>query len=86
MYESVAEEMLLEYSTPELLTAIQSSPLTEQEKEGTARLFGGWDFNNRRPEDHALIPADLKKVLLDHSLVSTDQDKIGRAQSAFGQK
>jgi hypothetical protein len=86
MYESVPEEMLLEYPTSELLTAIQSSPLSEQQIEGASRLFGGWDFNQRRPRDNAFIPASLKQAFLQHCLLSKDEDKVGRARSAFGEK
>ncbi len=84
-YEEVAEEMLLDYSTSEILTAVQSTSLSQQELEGTARLFGGWTFNERRPVDNALLPADLKKTLLQHSLQSSDEDKVARARRAFSQ-
>lgn len=83
MYESVAEEMLLKYPTAELLVAIKDQTLTETELEGAARLFAGWDFNQRRPEDNRLLPADLKRSLLSHSLKSQDQDKLERAHHAF---
>jgi hypothetical protein len=85
-YESVPEEMLLEYPTLELLAAIQDQSMTEIEQEGAARLFAGWYFNQRRPEDNQLIPADLKRTLLEHSLKSTDEDKLSRARHAFQQK
>jgi len=82
-YEAVATELLLEYSTPELLKAVQFAPLSEQQTEGAARLFAGWDFRHTRPADNALLPADLKRLLLDHSLKSTDRDKLERARKAF---
>lgn len=82
-YESVAEEMLLKYPTAELLVAVKDRVLTEPELEGAARLFAGWEFNQRRPEDIHLLPGDLKRTLLEHSLKSNDEDKVGRAQYAF---
>ncbi|MGA3135786.1 MAG: hypothetical protein ABSC88_07315 [Terracidiphilus sp.] len=83
VYEVVPEQMLLEYSTPELVEAVAGANLSEQEIEGAARLFGGWEFNKSRPKDNALLPADIKRVLLEHSLKSTDEDKLTRARRAF---
>ena len=85
-YESVVEDMLLEYSTADLLSAITTAgdSLSDAQIEGAARLLGGWDFGQKRPGDRALIPASLKKMLLEHSLKSRDQDKVGRARHAFG--
>jgi hypothetical protein len=83
-YESVAGEMLLDYSTANLLAAVEGKELTEAQTEGVARLFGGWTFSQRRPNDDRLLPAELKARLLKHSLRSTDEDKRRRAQNAFG--
>jgi len=83
VYEEVAAKLLLEFSTAELLNAIESAPMNEQQIEGAARLLAGWDFRHTRPTDNALIPAELKRLLLDHSLKSTDQDKLQRARNAF---
>jgi hypothetical protein len=74
--------MLLEYSTPELLAAVSDETLNEDETEGAARLFAGWHFNHSRPQDNALLPADLKRHLLQHSLKSTDKDKRERAEGS----
>jgi hypothetical protein len=82
-YEEVTTKLLLEYSTPELLLAVQSSPMSEEQIEGSARLFAGWDFRHTRPADNALLPVELKRLLLNHSLKSTDQDKLERARRAF---
>lgn len=82
-YESVAEEILLEYPTAELLAAAQEQKLSETEMEGAARLFARWDFNQRRPEDNRLIPSELKRSLLEHSLKSDDKGKLDRARQAF---
>jgi len=85
-YESIAEDLLLDFRTTEIVSAVQSTSLTEQQLEGTARLFGGWNFSKRKPKDLKLVPATLKKTLLEHSLKSTAEDKIDRAKSAFGQR
>jgi hypothetical protein len=84
-YEEIAENLLLEYPTPDLVAAAQTEPLTEPQLEGAARLFGAWTFGQKRPADLEALPAALKKKLLDHSLKSTDKDKLGRARSAFGE-
>jgi hypothetical protein len=82
-YEEVTAKLLLEYSTSELLLAVQSSPMGEEQIEGAARLFAGWDFRHTRPADNVLIPVELKRLLLNHSLKSIDQDKLERAKKAF---
>ncbi len=83
-YEEIAEKLLLEYPTPDLVAAAETEALTEPQLEGAARLFGGWPFGKNRPTDQKALPAALKKKLLDHALKSTDQDKLQRARSAFG--
>ena len=83
MYEEIAERMLLEYQTAGLLDSLHGATLSEAETEGAARLFGGWSFKSSRPGDRAMIPADVKRILLEHSLKSSDQDKLDRARDAF---
>jgi hypothetical protein len=85
-YESVAEGLLLEYPTAQLLAAIDGVALSGAQTEGVARLFGGWSFWKSRPEDLSLLPAELRRRLLQHSLASADEDKRQRAQSAFGER
>ena len=82
-YESAAEDLLLEIPTDELVAAAQTVPLTLQQTEGAARLFGGWAFRQKRPEDLARLPAELKSKLLEHALKSNNDDNIQRARSAF---
>jgi hypothetical protein len=84
-YESVPEELLLEYPTADLIAAVQSTTLDEQQIEGAARLFGGWEFSHQRPNDLKLFSAALKQKLLKHSLQSKDQDKRSRAKQAFAE-
>jgi hypothetical protein len=78
-----AEELLLGFSTSDLIAAAQTDNLTEQQLEGAARLFAGWDFSQRRPSDLYTLSPELKKKLLDHSLNTTDEDKLDRAKHAF---
>ena len=85
-YESVAEDLLLLYKTEAILEAIQNTELTDNQIEGVARLFGGWDFSRQRPNDLRFVPDDLKHTLLKHSLQSDDEDKRVRAKRAFGVK
>jgi hypothetical protein len=82
-YEEVAEQLLLDYPTEEILAAIASAKMTDAQIEGAARLFGGWKFSQKRPDDRKTLPPALKKMLLEHSLKSEDQDKRGRAERAF---
>jgi hypothetical protein len=82
-YESVPEALLLEYPTAELVAAA-SSTMTDRQKEGAARLFGGWQFNHDRPHDAAALPAPLKSDLLAHVRAGGDADNIKRAESWLG--
>lgn len=83
-YEEIVESLLFEYKTPELVAAIEGVTLSDTEKEGAARFFAGWTIDHWRPADNALIPAELKRSLLAHSLKSPDKDKRERALQAFG--
>ena len=81
-YEMVAEELLLDFQTEALIAAAEATG-SAQQAEGAARLFGGWEFSQRRPGDLTRLPPDLKQRLLNHSLQSTDEDKRSRARHAF---
>jgi hypothetical protein len=86
-YEVVSEELLLTYSTGELVEAAQSPGMaTPAHWEGAARLFGGWSFSKNRPGDLAQVPASLKESFWNHVKDTKDQDKLGRAQVAFAPK
>lgn len=85
-YEDIAEKMLLDYSTAELLAAVKGKELDEARTEGVARLFGGWTFSRLRPNDRRLLPADLKARLLAHVRAGGDADRRARAQRAFGEE
>jgi hypothetical protein len=82
-YEQIPENILLTFPTAKIVSALQAKPLREVEIEGAARLFGGWDFSQKRPGDLRLLPQVLKKRFLDHALKSKDDDKIDRARHAF---
>jgi hypothetical protein len=81
MYESIAEELLVKLPVSDLVSAAETDDLSEQQREGAARLFSSWPFQ-RRPGDKTLPPA-LKKKLLAHCLKTGDQDKRDRAKKAL---
>jgi hypothetical protein len=85
-YESIPEDLLLRYSTKDILRAIKNANLTTQQIEGAARFFGGWEFSQSRSQDMQLLSTGLKKKLLQHSLESKDEDKKARARTTFGDK
>lgn len=82
-YESAAEELLFDFSTTEIITAAQSVSLSPAQTEGLARLFAGWPFGKRRPDDLIQLPEALKQSLWLHSQSTHDKDKYWRAKNAF---
>jgi hypothetical protein len=82
-YESVPESLLLEIPTDLLVNALTKHTLTLQHIEGAARYFAGWEFSRKKHGEIKQIPEELKKRLLEHSLLSSDQDKLHRAKRAF---
>ena len=84
VYETVAEVMLLDYSTSDLLAAVKERSLTASQIEGVARLFAGWNFSQQRPVDVDQLPSRLKEELLQHCETSDDEDKLSRVRNAFG--
>jgi hypothetical protein len=93
-YESVAEQLLLTFSTPELVDAIDTSELSKEGLEGAARLLAGWDFRRDRPEDARRLDSGLKRILLQHVKeyapanlgAGESTDRLERAERAFGQQ
>jgi hypothetical protein len=83
IYEVAAEKMLLEHKTEDIVFAVKSIGLTPAQKEGAARLFGGWDFSQERPGDLQKVPDGIKKTLWDHVKSTQDKDKLARAKNAF---
>jgi hypothetical protein len=82
-YESIAEELLLDFPTPDLVAAAQMDDLTDAEIEGAARLFASWNFAKKRPDDLQRLPLALKQTLLEHARRSTNEDNVRRAERAF---
>ena len=82
-YESVVEELLLDHPTEVLIDVASNERLNQAQLEGAARLFAGWMFATRRPEDRDSVPPALRTRLLDHALRSGDADKSDRARKAF---
>lgn len=78
-YEEIAEKLLRQYATTELIEAVEGKDLSDEELEGAARILGGWT----PVPDSTPIPSDLRQTLLEHCLKSTDPDKIERAKRAF---
>lgn len=82
-YESAAEDLLLDFSTIDLIAAAQSKRLSPAQTEGAARLFGGWSFAQQRPGALKELPDALKKELWLYTQNTKDKDKFCRARGAF---
>ncbi len=82
-YETAAENLLLDFSTAQIIVVIQSTGLSSAQTEGAARLFAGWSFGKQRPEELKDLPDALKKDLWLHTQNTEDKDKSGRARRAF---
>lgn len=82
-YEGIVGSILLEFSTPEIIKAINFHPLTKDHFAGAARHFASWEFDQKRPEEVKLIPRDLRLRLLEHSLSLADKDNRDMAKRAF---
>lgn len=82
-YEDAAEDLLLDFSTIDIVAATQFKKLSPAQTEGAARLFGGWSFSQRRPGGLKDLPDALKRDLWHHSQNTQDKDKFLRARRAF---
>jgi len=82
-YEQAAEELLLGYSTPHIIEAVESTRLSSAQLEGAARLFASWSFGKQRPEGLKELPCALRKALWHHVKDTKDDDKRLRANRAF---
>ncbi|HTQ59075.1 MAG TPA: hypothetical protein VMI32_02560 [Candidatus Solibacter sp.] len=85
-YETAAENLLLDFSTAQIIAAIQSKGLSLAQTEGAARLFAGWSFGKQRPEELKHLPNALRKDLWLHTQNTEDKDKHGRARRAFAEE
>jgi hypothetical protein len=86
----VAPVKLLVLETPKrLVGALMIAPPTDQEAEGAVRFFTSYEYQvafGRFPRElrpMALVPAYLKKELLECILKTGDSDKIRAARAAF---
>jgi hypothetical protein len=82
-YEQVAENLLLDFSTKDLVAAAQKPKLTDEQLEGAARFFSRFSFY--RPDEVKSFPASLKKTLMEHMQKSTEKDNLYQAKEAFDQ-
>src|SRR5277367_3601186 len=82
-YEDAAENLLLDYSTIDIISATRSKKLSHTQTEGAARLFAGWSFTRERPAGLKEVPEALKKDLWLHIQNTKDHDKLQRARGAF---
>lgn len=85
-YESLPEQLLLDYPTERVVAAAQAPDASDALLEGAARYLAGWDFSKQRPEDLAKVPAALKQRLLAHTVGTgdaKDEDRQERARRAF---
>ncbi len=82
-YESAAEELLLKYQVDEIVSCVVIKNLSAEQLEGAARLLGGWDFSQKHPKGLDMVPVEIKKSLWEHVKDTKDEDKLGRAESAF---
>lgn len=85
-YEEIAAKLLTQYPTTQLIGAVENRNLSEEELEGAARILGSWTPAQGPPipaELRTVVPAGLRRILLDHCLRSSDQDKVERAKKAF---
>lgn len=82
-YEQAPEDLLLDYPTADILAAIQEATLTPAQTEGAARLFGGWTFSQKRPNDLKLLPRELNKALLEHVMQSKYEFNRDSAKHTF---
>lgn len=82
-YEAAAEQLLLEYQIDEIVECIEIKKLSAEQTEGAARLLAGWDFSQKHPKGLDQVPVEMKKALWEHVKDTKDEDKLGRARSAF---
>ncbi len=85
LYDDVPKELLLNYSTPDLVSALQSTALTDQQLEGAALLFSNYEFSQQRPNDLKALPTALKQQLLQHWANSDEDVRRVEAKDLFGQ-
>lgn len=86
-YEGISEVLLRDYPTEQIVAVAQAPDASDALLEGAARYLGEWVRSHRLPQDLRLVPAQLKKRLLEHTLRTgdpEDDDRRNRAAHAFG--
>lgn len=82
-YECISEVLLQDYPTEHIVAVAQAPDASDAMLEGAARYLGGWDLAHRHPQDLRLIPAQLKKRLLEHTLRTGDPEDADRRERAM---
>jgi hypothetical protein len=84
-WESVPEEMLLNYPLEVLFSAIRASQ-TPALYVGAVRLFCSWDFRKRRRKLRKRIPPELRQALLAYAVNHRDACAAGQLTKALTQR
>lgn len=83
-YESAVERLLMEYPIETLIRAVATDLATELELLGAARLFGGWDFGQKRKADRSRCPESLRARMLREVERQGIADNLDRFRHTFG--
>ena len=82
--EEAAEQLLLDFPTRVLVTAVTDYTPSDAQLEGAARYFAGRPFREKKKGLLSSLPVELKQALLSHTLASPNAENIERARRAFG--
>jgi hypothetical protein len=80
-YETIVEDLLLEYPTQQLIDALVRREPTNAQWLGAARYFSSWGFGKQKKKDRRLLPAEIKQRLLEAARSTADADNIMTAES-----
>lgn len=78
--------LLMDFSTVEIIRALESVTLTDSQAMGVARFFSSDQFERKRLGERTSLPAPLKKRLREQGLKSQDQWDRGAVRDAFGEQ
>ncbi len=78
-YEEIPERLLLTLPTDVLIRTLINHELSSSHLEGAARYFAGWEFHRQKAQDARLLTPELKRILLEQSLRSDNDDNKSRA-------
>jgi hypothetical protein len=82
-YEEIAEHLLLESLTADLVLAMREPQMSGDLLEGGARFLAGWLFAIHRLEDLGRFPDEVRQLLLAHVRQEGDSDKLARAEASL---